>query len=422
MPTHREGLANRHGAIWRGSWLVFLVALSLRVGWGVWRLMQAAGDASLEFPDEQQYWLMATSLAKGGGLCDEFGFRATRMPLYPGVLSVFTQIPSGIIVAKIGHWLIGAGAAVLVAVLGRRLFSPAVGVVAGLLVACDPFLVFFSSLLLTETLFIFVLLALYLIVNPLVSGKQDDRRWSVWLTVGLMSALSIYVRESSLGLVVLMWLWLVVCAKDRWRAMRGVTLAMLVVVVSLLPWAARNSRVAGEWCWLTHRGGISLYDGVGPQADGSGDLADVSMMSEVSGLDEAAWNRWFMKASFEAMRDDPVRIVKLAGVKLSRLWNPLPNVKTYQSSAVRAISAVWTIPIYGLALVGAWRLLRIRENGGWRVVAWLLLPGVYITLVHCLFVGSVRYRLPAMPLLELLAAWAVVRLWEWRSVSRLKSS
>jgi len=406
----------------KGSWLVFGVALFLRAGWVIWRMTHVQGEVSLEFPDEQQYWQMATSLAQGNGLQDEFGFRATRMPLYPGMLSFFTRLPTGILLAKIGHWLIGAGAAVLVAKLGRKLFSPAVGIVAGLLVACDPFLVFFSSLLLTETLFIFVLIALYLVALPLVNVKQDSPRWSQWLIVGLMSALCVYVRESSLGLVVLMWLWLVVCAKNRLHAISGAALSMLVVVVSLLPWAARNSHVAGEWCWLTHRGGISLYDGVGPQADGSGDLGDVQMMPAVRGLDEASWNRWFMTASWEAMRRDPVRIVKLAGVKLLRLWNPLPNVETYQSAAVRAVSAVWTIPIYGFALVGAWRLSRIREGGSWRVAAWLLLPAVYISVVHSLFVGSVRYRLPAMPLLELLAAWAVVWVWERRLVSRIKSS
>ncbi len=418
----QPGSVNRYKAMSKGCWLVFAVALLLRAGWGMWRMAHDQGDVSLEFPDEQQYWRMATSFAQGDGLRDEFGFRATRMPLYPGMLSIFTQMPSGILLAKVSHWLFGAGAAMLVAMLGRQLFSPAVGIVAGLLVAFDPFLIFFSSLLLTETLFILVSIALYLCMRPMMMCKPVDQGWSNWLVVGLMSAVCVYVRESCLGLVMLMWLWLVFCAKARTRAIGGAALAMLVVVVALWPWAARNSRVAGEWCWLTHRGGVSLYDGVGPQADGSSDLGDVQMMSEVRDLDETAWNRWFMTASWESMRHDPARIVKLAGVKLLRLWNPLPNVETYQSSAVRAISAIWTIPIYGFALVGAWRLSRIGGSGKWRITVWLLLPVIYISGVHCLFVGSVRYRLPAMPMLELLAAWAVVWLWERRLVHRTKSS
>ena len=59
-----------------------------------------------------------------------------------------------------------------------------------------------------------------------------------------------------------------------------------------------------------------------------------------------------------------------------------------------------------LGACGAWHL-RAR----WRALSWLLLPVAYFTLLHLVFVGSVRYRVPVMPLVEILAAWGVVCLW-----------
>ena len=39
----------------------------------------------------------------------------------------------------------------------------------------------------------------------------------------------------------------------------------------------------------------------------------------------------------------------------------------------------------------------------------LWLPVLYFTLVHCVFVGSLRYRVPLMPFVSIAAATAFVR-------------
>ena len=131
-------------------------------------------------------------------------------------------------------------------------------------------------------------------------------------------------------------------------------------------------------------------------------------MPAVRGLDEVAWNRFFLRESLHALRTDPARIVRLAGIKLGRMWNPVPNVDRYGSGAVRAVSAVWTIPTFVLALIGAALLIRGSAPEGWRIAVLLLLPALYLSALHSLFVGSVRYRLGAVPMLEMLAAYALV--------------
>ena len=91
-----------------------------------------------------------------------------------------------------------------------------------------------------------------------------------------------------------------------------------MVAVCLVPWAVRNRQVTGDWCWLTNRAGISLYDGVGPGATGDSDRGEIKRMPAVRGLDETTWNRYFLTESVRAMREDPVRILRLALVKIGR--------------------------------------------------------------------------------------------------------
>lgn len=379
----------------------------MRGGWGTYRLVRAGDPQALEFPDEQQYWLMANSLADGHGLVDEFGFRATRMPLYPGVLALFAMFPYPVVVAKIAHWVVGAWIAVLAGQVAAVLFDRRVGLVAGLWVALDPFFMFFSSLLLTETFFVTALLFLWLMAARVVVGRSIPGVRD-WLALAVWGALCIYLRESSVLLVLLLVLALWAHQRFSWRSLCGAALAILGCVVSLVPWAARNEWVTGSWTWLTHRGGVSLYDGVGPQADGSSDLGDVQQMDAVRGLNEVAWDQFFRREALAAMRENPVRVIRLAGVKLARTWNPLPNVESYQSTTVRICAAIWTIPTFALAIAGV--MLLPRWGGGaakWKAVL-LLLPVFYVSVLHCVFVGSVRYRLPAMPMLEILAAFATV--------------
>ena len=115
--------------------VVFLIGLLLRAGYGGWQMSRADGAAALQFPDEQQYWAMAGQLRQGELLTDELGFHATRMPLYPALLSLWAGSDRGVIGVRVCQWLVGALAAVLAACLASRVAGTGVGLICGLLVA-----------------------------------------------------------------------------------------------------------------------------------------------------------------------------------------------------------------------------------------------------------------------------------------------
>ena len=418
--SRRTPFAIRH---WRFA-VVFLMALGLRAGYGGVQLYRSTDRTALTFPDEQQYWTMARGLRQGGPLTDELGFCATRMPLYPGLLSIFAGWDGGVVTARVCQWVIGALAAVFACLLGNRVRGPDVGFAAGLLAAADPSLVGVSSLLLTETPFVAVVAALWWVGWPLASRawhsqavacaptsggvrplQQSEPGMGRWLGVGALSALCVYVRPSSAGLVLAWTVFLLVRRRFTLRAWGGAGMVVGTVVVCLLPWALRNQRITGHLCWLTHRAGISLYDGVGPQATGASNLGAIKNMPAVAGLDEAAWNRWFLTESFRSIRSDPVRIIRLAGVKLARTWSPVLHAQEYRSTGARLVFAAWSIPFFALAVAGM--VMLRRDAGTWLA---LLLPTLYLSALHSVFVGSVRYRTGALPMLAVFSAVALVGL------------
>jgi hypothetical protein len=127
------------------------------------------------------------------------------------------------------------------------------------------------------------------------------------------------------------------------------------------------------------------------------------------GLFEDRLDRRMQAASIAWVKQHPQDALRLAGVKFLRMWSPTPNAGEFGSLALRVLLAVSYIPVLVAALVGAWKF----AGRGWPYFL-CLLPAVYFTLLHVVFVSSIRYRQPAMLVLIVLAAGAVA-MFLWRS-------
>ncbi len=103
----------------------------------------------------------------------------------------------------------------------------------------------------------------------------------------------------------------------------------------------------------------------------------------------------------------PGRTLQLAAIKFRRLWNPWPNEPKLQSVWLKIMVAATYLPLLCLSL---WGIVRYGFRGWPYALCWL--PAVYFTLLHVVFVASIRYREPAMiAMMPLAAAVLVERVW-----------
>ena len=188
--------SNTDGRFFRWLLVLFLLAAGLRVGWVTVRFAGGQRWAAFQYPDEQAYCQVADSLAAGEGMVDEFGYRATYMPAYPAFIALFRALPQPLFWARITQALLGALAAPATFLLAGRWLrisrarraelqpgwsNQRVAALAAVAVACDPFLIFFSGLLLTETLFTAALITLWVFVLPMSEAGVRLRVWPVVL-------------------------------------------------------------------------------------------------------------------------------------------------------------------------------------------------------------------------------------------------
>lgn len=408
-----SGLGERHWLV-----VVFVIAAVLRVGWVTARF---SGDncGQLQFPDEETYSGAARSLTAGEGLVFESEFRAWYMPLYPAFLATFDRADRPLLWARIAQALFGAWVAPATFLLARqwlrwtcegknaKLRGTWIACIAGFGAAFDPFLIFFSGLLLTETLFAAVLVTAWAFVLPMCRRAEPIRVGQA-LVAGLLLWLCVMLRPSAAVLVVLAPMAVALCRRfDRQGLVAGVVMAE-IVLIGLIPWAARNRMAIGEWRWLTTRGGISLYDGLGKDATGASDLAHTKTMPEIAGLSEVEWDRCFRSLAWSAVKRDPARAARLGITKFARTWSLTPNAESYRGGIAAVISAAWMSALLLFAAAGWWTYRRFV--GPW---ALLLLPVATFTLLHMVFVGSVRYRVPVMPMMIVLSAAGLLAVAGW---------
>lgn len=398
------------------------IALLLRLGWG-WR--QSNDPAGLNaLPDQVEYLTLANNLLHERELkfVDprfDSVVVAYRMPGYPLFLAACgASIP----VARLAQSLLDTATVLAAYLLARRWLTPRPALLSAALVAFNPFLVYFSALLLSETLYT-ALLAWGMVLlagrRQWALGSEEPRSSSPplvslrvprFLAGLLLLALAIHVRPSGLGLPLLLGAVAAVMnrppapayqLRPRWR-LPVISTSILLILLVLFPWAWRNHRLLGDWIWTTTNSGITLYDGFHPGATGASDQSFVSDMPFLSELTEVQRSQWFNDLARQWIAENPLQSAQLALVKIGRTWSPVPLSQDYGSNRLYVIvGLLFSLPLDMLVLLGLLfgRLPRSAK-------AFLLLPALYFTAVHALSVGSLRYRLPVEVPMAVLAAAA----------------
>jgi 4-amino-4-deoxy-L-arabinose transferase-like glycosyltransferase len=382
--------------------------------------------------DEIDYHHIASNLSHGEGFrLDNGQLTARRPPLYPVVLSglyrVFGDVPAA---GRIFQVILGVCLVPLVFFAARRFFAVGTAWIASCLVALNPFLIFAGAYLLTENLYILLLLTGVLVA---AKGMPEPGSWRSAVLGGVVLGLADLCRPTAS--LAALWIALAVLffggGAIRRRLQRG-ALLLAAVFLTLVPWAARNHAALGKWIFSTTHGGITFYQGNNsavlqyPQYYGG--VAPLYMLpgyDELKSKPEIEKDEAARAMGLEFLRDNKGRLPLLVWRKFARFWRfrsdaGLSGVKSgwwwNKDSPLGAIASsldlglvysIFVIPLFVVGLIAGWKSRgRILFFGGLVVVH---------TFVSLVFHGSLRMRIPIEPVMAMFAADAA-----WRLVTRLR--
>lgn len=374
----------RSSPIWQAT-LVFALAFLLRALF----LAEMAPHPLLDInlvpgTDMEAYLQWGRRLAAGNWLGRGEG-PFWQGPAFPYLLGLcFRLWGPGLYPALVGQALLGSVTAVLVYAAGRLLFSPAVGLLAGILAAGSGMLICFGVVLHSTTLE--VLLAAAALCLLALAGRRGGRAW-LWAGVGL----GCFALARPNGLLappfILAGLWAAGWGRGRAAALgRSSLLFLLGFALVILPVTARNLLVGGR---------LVLVTAAGPET-----------FRITNSYDSTPLN--FRYPTKPRMPLDSWPFWRHQLRKAGYFWWGFEVPQNVNYYLFRSVSRLLSLPLVAfwamapLAAAGLW--LARRE---WRRLAPIFGFGLayYLSVVAFHIVG--RFRLPLLPLLLLLAAHAL---------------
>ncbi len=373
--------------------------------------------------DARGYFDWATRIAGGEWYGTETFYQA---PLYPYTLAVLIKSGCGVLGIRLVQAMLGAVSVALLGIAGKNIFHPTVGLVAAAMYAVYPAAIYYDGIIQKTSLASFLLCALLGVCGLL--AQRNLRSLSV--AIGVILGLLVLTRENALLWVPILplWIWLGI---PQTRKARLVLVACYTLGLSLvlLPVAARNASLGGEWSPTTFQAGPNFYIGNNLESNGiyrplvpghetpmfeRADAQRLAEQAEGRELSSREVSKFWANRSLQEIRQDPGRWLQLMIAKSFMVINrfEVPDTESLQvycdySWPLRMLGPGWHFGI--LCPLAVWGIVVTRRQ--WRSLWLYYLLIVVMAAAIVMFFILGRYRQPLVPLLTLFAAMALHDVW-----------
>lgn len=415
-----------------GPWVVLVVAAAPRLWyWAVahdFPLFRFAAGDTMEYARE------ARLIAAGNLLGGDVYFHSS--PLYPYFLAVFFKISPAANAGNLAsialvQLLMGVATAILLYFTVAKAAGEIAGVAAGSIYALSPIALFYDGELLMDFLLPLVTVAASLI---LAAPRITKAKAAV---TGAVIAAGALARPNLLLLLIpaaFVLGWTKVERRPRivWTNLL-ISLAAAVVVVA--PITGRNYAVGRDFVLISSNGGVNLYIGNNPDANGTFkapgpwpahlEVSSKAFAERALGrrLKPSEVSAYFAKEALKFISHHPWEYFKKVGRRLRLLASAyeIPNHMDFnfyrgRFMPLKFLPFTWAI-VWPWALAGAAGAWRCREA---RPV--LLFAAIYLGSLATLFFVTGRYRFTAFPLLVALAVIGVKDLARAISIKKWKTT
>jgi peptidoglycan/LPS O-acetylase OafA/YrhL/4-amino-4-deoxy-L-arabinose transferase-like glycosyltransferase len=400
-------------------WLVVLAAVAF---FARARMVMATRALTLS-NDPADYDRLGQLLAAGKGfgasvLSPSGGPTAFRPPLYPVFLGgIYKLTGDSMTAARLVQAALGGVTVVLVFLVARRLFGRPAAFAAAIVTAVYPPLVTISATLMSEAIFVPIMVGALLTALLAREGGARANHWAV--ATGLLVGAGLLARPNSVAMlpafVLLVTAWSRV-AWDRRAALVRAALLVTAAVAVLVPWQIRNARTMSGTVFIADIDGYNVAGVYNADSAASGypttyqfrppnGVAELAPLFRDPLLDEVSLGDELRTRGIDFVRSHPIapakavfwnsfRMLELSGVDQSTLI--AKEAGFGRGTAIAGMVSFWLLAACAIVATATQAVRRAPRS--------LWLAPALLWLGTSLFLGNARLRAPIEPFLVLAAA------------------
>jgi hypothetical protein len=406
------------------------IALTLLIALGVSLRLLAGFLAPNDFtvwPDAQNYVSIARNLATDLRYANswppplpdgrpryttvdmgDIGPTSFREPLYPMLLAVqFKTLGDAPRTTFAVQAILQSLSIPLCFGITAMLFSPRSALFAALMESLNPYHIYYTQIVATESISSVVLLSIVFltlrVLKSLTSGQPIRPSQLVALALAFSAAILTHAVLVSSVVVSLIFIWYASYRRRSafWRSMKEVGFVVVLTSVVVSPWFIRNYLLWDQPIYST-AGGQSLIFGFNERAHGGFDdgvFSRLRLSLSATGFNELERDRIYRQEALKWIRSHPWRSLYLSIKKQVLFWSPVPAYVTgYQKLA----GGLWGFTLLGLTVIGL-----VRARGESFSQKYVISVIVLYPLIYSIAIALTRYRLPLEGVLAVFAGFGV---------------
>lgn len=434
LPAKPESHLREH-EFWWWALAVFAFALVVRLVY----MAQVRHCPLFMWPtiDAATYYGLAKEFYRNNWLFPQ-GEAYWQPPFYSAVIGLLMNVVGKELLAvKTAQFTIGSANCALIYILGRRIFSRKVGVIAGFAAALYGPMIYFDGELLTPT----VQTCLNLCCVLLLLNAVEKRSIKLAAASGFLLGLSIITRPDVAGFLIVAVVWICFVLRREITRLRLVAFCGLFIVCAvapIVPVLLRNLYVGENRAVISVNGGINFYIGNNAREwqtqntrPGTGWDVLVTKPKRLGGARTSSeMDAWFYHEAFAWIKSHPgaylwLQVKKMGEYITAVEWRRNHDLYWYRNYSPLYSALIFRVGgfafpfglLFPLAVVGLLRAKRRPET--WLLYGYLAAQ----MLATVAFFVCARYRMVNIPILLLFGAFGATEIYRiakqraWKSAA-----